>query len=796
MPLFNRLKSAITAFRFPQGENQRYARGWDAHGTNFTLNLNVDREDINNAIEKLDPLTNSAVMACLAWMMDVWPEAPMRVYSEGDSGQPEWEPFPSKKADIVAFQRMMRRPNSDYGALPLWQASVLSLMLDGNSYWYKLRNGRSVVGLQYVPHHLIEPDWPKDGSQFISRYVYSSAGGTYELKPEDVVHFRQGLDPRNIRKGLSRFKAALLDVFTDQQSAIYAASMLYKMGVGTWVIQPDTSLITSGAIKPIEKEDAEAIKDKFGRATKAINKDSMVVNSIPLKFDKLSFSPSEVNARESRMTPEERICAVFRIPPGVVKLGAGLERNTYSNAETEQEQAYRNAVLPMHRVFKDGLDASLLPEFTVDENWQTGFDVSDINALQEDEDARAKRFALLWTSDLIKRSEARSEMGYDADSKSDEVYRSEWVRIANPMPDPTAPMLPEPGKKGKEFKKDSVLTLEQAAQNFRKALISKDEAVIAELGALLSMVEEALVKRLNELARRIDDAQAAGEEVSEGWLKGEAKYLALINQINDEMEEFGITATTRTTEQQREFVNLASFYAERMTTIAADEAGLNISFNRLPIRQLESFAGFASDGSPLSALFAELGPDMAQKAKEAIFEHIALGKGSQDLARALDPVLGGNRNRALTIARTEPHRAAREATRQTYLQNSDIMTGWIWMSASDSRTCAACFAMHGTKHDSSDTLDGHPQCRCVMVPNLTDAPLSMASGKEKFSDLSDEEQEQILGSQLFDLYRSGKVGFDDLVTQTHDARWGSMRRPATVDEALASAAARRMPKAS
>ena len=34
-----------------------------------------------------------------------------------------------------------------------------------------------VVELWYVPHWTIKPEWPQDGSVFISHYLYSPGGG-------------------------------------------------------------------------------------------------------------------------------------------------------------------------------------------------------------------------------------------------------------------------------------------------------------------------------------------------------------------------------------------------------------------------------------------------------------------------------------------------------------------------------------------------------------------------------------------------------------------------------------------
>src|SRR3546814_14292914 len=88
------------------------------------------------------------------------------------------------------------------------------MALDGNAYWMIVRNGLGrPAELWYIPHWLIEPKWPANGSVFISHYVYSPGGGaaSMEIDPAAVIHFRHGLHPHNPRKGLSHGSASVGD---------------------------------------------------------------------------------------------------------------------------------------------------------------------------------------------------------------------------------------------------------------------------------------------------------------------------------------------------------------------------------------------------------------------------------------------------------------------------------------------------------------------------------------------------------------------------------------------------------
>ncbi len=52
---------------------------------------------------------------------------------------------------------------------------------------------------------MMEPKAPVDGGTFISHYEYRPGGGIEPmiLDPEDVVHFRNGINPYNMREAFA-----------------------------------------------------------------------------------------------------------------------------------------------------------------------------------------------------------------------------------------------------------------------------------------------------------------------------------------------------------------------------------------------------------------------------------------------------------------------------------------------------------------------------------------------------------------------------------------------------------------
>jgi HK97 family phage portal protein len=378
---------------------------------------------------KVDTRTSSAVMACVNWATRRFPEAPIRVVQVGNDGE----------RDVIRkhhLPMLLKRPNPFYGRYELWAATIAERMLTGNAYWQKIRNKQGVViQLWWHPESTIEPAWPDDGSTFISHYVQTINGRQYRIPSEDIVHFRDGMDPNNPRKGLSPLASVIKEIYTDEEAASFTATILKNMGVPGLIISPSGDSMMGG----ISEADAEVIKDKVKRKTTGANRGEPIVMSGGVKVDVLSFSPKEMNVRELRRIPEERVTAVLDIPAVVVGLGAGLDHMTYSNMEEAREAAYEGFIVTTQNQVIDTLEVQLLPDFGATDDREIEFDNSNVRVLQEDENAKAARWGNLVNGGLATVAEGRNAIGLPV-----EPYHEVFLRPANIIEIPAGQAPPPP----------------------------------------------------------------------------------------------------------------------------------------------------------------------------------------------------------------------------------------------------------------------------------------------------------------------------------------------------------------
>lgn len=207
----------------------------------------------------------------------------------------------------------------------------------------------------------------------------------------------------------------------------------------------------------------------------------------------------------------------------------------------------------------------------------------------------------------------------------------------------------------------------------------------------------------------------------------------------------------------------------------------------------------AATSGPFARVLASLGPDAAEAARRELVQGAILGQNPRKTARQMVAAADGlSKQRARTIARTETLRAFRAASLDRYRQHGDLLHGWTWHSALDRRTCAACWAMHGTVHPLDEAMAAHVNCRCraLPVPDLgeeeTKAYLAALNGpktkggtgpqgggfrgtpgEHAFTKLPEADKRTVLGPSRYRLYKARKATLQQMTGRADSPVWGS-----------------------
>lgn len=389
---------------------------------------------------------NSIVVAAVGWIRRNFPSAPPRVQekdSDGELGTPT-------DPGAVRLQDLLLHPNPYYGRRLLEMSKVADYWITGDAYELKVRDGTDgrVVARYWAPSWSMTPKRREDSDSFVDFYEYKpTAKDRFELRPEDVIHHRFGFDPDNPLKGFSPIAAVLREIYTDEEAAIYVATILRNMGVPGIVIVPDEDV-------DVEPEDADAIKQQFTNEFTADGRGRPMVLSAKSRVERLSFSPQEMNLRDVRRIPEERVTAALGLPAIVAGMGAGLDRSTFANYGEAREAAYEENVIPTHDLWDDDMQIQLLPDFVADPSrFEINRDYSEVRVLQEDENKRWERFTGAFEKGAITLRAMNQGLGLPVDDAERDAYFLRDARLTalqefDPETIGTAPPEPEPPENG------------------------------------------------------------------------------------------------------------------------------------------------------------------------------------------------------------------------------------------------------------------------------------------------------------------------------------------------------------
>jgi SPP1 gp7 family putative phage head morphogenesis protein len=320
------------------------------------------------------------------------------------------------------------------------------------------------------------------------------------------------------------------------------------------------------------------------------------------------------------------------------------------------------------------------------------------------------------------------------------------------------------------------MSLYDVAEAQRAALLRGERQAASELVHAYGGIWQRMQALLDDLLRQKAEAEARGLVVDDGWLFRFNRLETLQHQVEAELRVFVEFADPLITRQQWQATGAALDHSQALTqeALARQGAAVSVIWNRLPREALGDLIGFTANGSPLRALLDELGPAASAAVRDTLLQGVTLGWNPKKIAREMRQELGGNLVRALRISRTETLRAYREATFRSYAGNSDVIDGWIWLSAATPRTCAACWALHGTLHKLSERQVDHINGRCTQIPHMRfeEQPVNVTPGSEQFAKLDPDTQDAILGKAAGEAYRDGRVALRDFVGRKQDPDWG------------------------
>ena len=362
---------------------------------------------------QMSPEGNSAALACLNVLGTAFSEPPLKVYLKTQEGEEYVENHPAAV--------LLENPNPNMTANLMNNYIVTSVAVYGDAFILKLRNDAGAV-VQLIPLLPEMVEVKGNDEKLITKYQYKQKGNTLDIMPEDMIHLRERIDPRNHRRGLAPLRSVMVEILGDAAASQMGAALVKNTGVPSVVISPKNDL-------SMTSDEAENIAEVFGRRFGGENRGRpLVISGGEVDIQTLSFTPKDLELGKLRYINEERISAVLGVPAILAGLGAGLERATYSNAKELREFFTEQKLIPMWNHFANEFTKQLLLEdFETNPAYCFKYDLSNVRALSQDEDATMVRIVQGYNAGFITVNEARQANQLPALDNGDYFVRNMTV---------------------------------------------------------------------------------------------------------------------------------------------------------------------------------------------------------------------------------------------------------------------------------------------------------------------------------------------------------------------------------
>jgi len=559
----------------------------------------------------------------------------------------------------------------------------------------------------------------KDG---VVTYIHYVNGKGEELTMQDMVHIKKP-DPTNALRGAGVLTPIINRVTAERRSMDIQNSVLGNGG------RPDGLLFIKGITS---QEDLDTAKEKVKLGVKNSKASGGVVimgGADDYKYQQLTLSATDMQLIENMKFSRDDIAMAMGIPKSMYT----TDDVNLANAEAGYKQFINFTIQPLQVLASEGLtERFIAPNYSeVLILKHESFVTEDRKMLLEELDKGVDRFITV--------NEVRAKMGYDPIEGGDNLYRTIGTQtlqqVATVVPDPlatTGKTIDKNVFKGRMYLYKKLQAYEKAIDGIVDSVIAdhqKKTQVVTKARNELNLFTDPVIKGayVNEVHRvQRKNEQEMMNEMSaffihqgkrvvsklEGLTEDQAISASMVFNLEDETKRSVKSAMTVFPNMALRSGNVGST-AVKMVHVKAN----NYTLDAQSIAMLEARASLFADS---------INKTTYKTIQELIQTTLDEGKGRDAMVKRLKQTfLDMSKVRATTIAQTEATVVSNIGLQQSFNQ-SDVVTGKMWVSAKDSKVRPEHQINDGVVVDKSSSFPNgemYPaeksiNCRCVITPTL------------------------------------------------------------------------------
>jgi HK97 family phage portal protein len=339
------------------------------------------------AVNNASALRVSTFFACLRLTASTIGSLPLPVYSRDSAG------IAVEARDSQLWKVLHDSPNADQTALDYWEFVVVSLLMSGNHFARKLKDGTRLIGLEPIRPDIVAVRREATGE---IRYRWSENGQAVDLGEDEVFHIRGfGGGPLG---GLS-ILACARESLGIAIAADRAAGSMFANG-----IQPSGAMSFKEFLTPEQRDVARG--DMVEQFAGAQNAGKPFILEGGAEWKQISVNADDAQLLESRAWSVEEICRWFGVPP--ILIGHSEKQTSWGTGVEQVVLGFlKFSLTPYLRRIELAISKQLLTSAERSQGMFAEFNVEGL--LRGDSLGRARYLSMMVAAGLMKRNEGRAK---------------------------------------------------------------------------------------------------------------------------------------------------------------------------------------------------------------------------------------------------------------------------------------------------------------------------------------------------------------------------------------------------
>lgn len=577
--------------------------------------------------------------------------------------------------------------------------------LDGNAYWYLVRDGEK-ENAEIKEIYILRPDRmriviDKANPLKVEGYMYKSDSRTeIPFKPNEILHFKNFNPSGNHpfpHKGMGIVEASLWAINSDNEARLWNYNFFKKSARPDGILYQDGDGVAS-------PEEHKRLQDEWADTYQGSeNAHKVAILSGGLKWQEVQRSQKDMDFVNQRTFSRDEILALFRVPKSIIGITDDVNR---ANAEASIYVFALRTVKPLMQKMVDTLNEFLVPQFG-DESLYFTF----VSPVPADRLALTNEYAL-GIDKWLSRNEIRAKEGLTPTENGDQFFGT-FSSV------PVDTVMPEKVKNAKPAKKSTKkkTAVEKSVDDFiGKLPVSKqlsEKNISEEMKTkYIAMWKEAIEVNAGGLKKKLvkyfDTQKKEVLDNLQSEFKGleakEYKLKALTDVIFDEGDAIDGAISLITP--------FIKDYIKQSGKQASELIGTNFDSTT------EAIEKFTKERAKY---FADtINETTADDLMKTLKDGTDAGETLQELsARVADVYEKATDYRTDVIARTEVSASANEASKQAYLQGGVEQWQWAVVNPEDEdcKVNDGQIVSIGDDFNSGDAQAPiHPNCECTTIP--------------------------------------------------------------------------------